>query len=95
MVAITRNNPIRTLLNPVLRCAADAPLEVAITEMMLAPIAWCRSTTKKMVRIGTSRIPPPSPSTGADDPRPHRSDQDSHEEGRHWHWAAPVTGLQG
>jgi len=36
---MTRKNPIRTLLSPVLRYPAAAPLEVAITEMMLAPIA--------------------------------------------------------
>ena len=39
VVAITRKSPTRMLLSPVSRYAAAAPLEVAITEMMLAPIA--------------------------------------------------------
>ena len=38
-VAIARNRPMRMLLRPERRYMAAAPLEVAMTEIRLAPIA--------------------------------------------------------
>src|SRR5256885_1125692 len=38
-----------------------APQEVAMTDTMLAPIAYGRLTPKKSVSTGTSRMPPPRP----------------------------------
>src|SRR5262249_55244341 len=46
--------------------AAAAPLEVAITETIDAPIARRMSTPRNSVSAGTTIIPPPSPSS---DPR--------------------------
>src|SRR5436309_7842842 len=49
------------LARPEARCPAAAPQEVAMTDTMLAPIAYGRLTPKKSVSTGTSRMPPPRP----------------------------------
>ena len=58
---ISRNIPILRLVILSLTYAEAAPLEVAIVEMMLAPMAYSIGTPKPIVSAGTTRMPPPTP----------------------------------
>ena len=50
--------------------AAAAPLEVAMTETMEAPMAKRMSMPKSRVSAGTTMMPPPSPSSEPSSPAP-------------------------
>ena len=60
---ISRNIPIRRLVMWSRTYAAAEPLDVAITETMLAPIAYWIGTPKRSVSAGTTRMPPPTPTS--------------------------------
>ena len=62
-VPISRNIATRRLARRSRTYAAAAPLEVAMTEMIDAPMASRMSTPRSRVSAGTTIIPPPKPSS--------------------------------
>lgn len=58
---ISKNIPILRFVILSRTYAEAEPLDVAITETMLAPMAYWMGTPKINVRAGTTRIPPPTP----------------------------------
>ena len=65
VVAISRNMPTRRLVMWSLTYAAAAPLEVAMTETIETPIGDLRGdgTRKTSVSSGTTKTPPPRPTS--------------------------------
>src|SRR5450759_2973558 len=58
---ISKNIPIRTLVILSLTYAEADPLDVAIVEIMLAPMAYSMGTLKPIASTGTTSRPPPTP----------------------------------
>jgi hypothetical protein len=71
VVPNSRNIATRRFASRSRTYAAAAPLDVAITEMIDAPMASRMSMCNSSVSAGTTIIPPPSPSSDPRNPAPN------------------------